>query len=514
MASFFRAFTAVGSHTLLSRILGFVRDLVLARLFGASAATDAFFVAFKIPNFLRRLFAEGSFSVAFVPVLTEYRSRRSKQDLQIFSNHMAGSLGLVVLLVSIVGVIAAPILVMIFAPGFWNESEGKYELTVEMLTLTFPYLFFITMTAFAGSILNTYNRFWVPAFTPVLLNLSLIACAVWLSPMMDKPVVALAWGVLIAGIVQFLFQLPFLWRVRLFPRPKVAFKDPGVVRVMRLMIPALFGVSVSQINLLLDTLIASFLVSGSISWLYYSDRLMEFPVGVLGVALGTVILPNLSRRHAEKSPEAFSQTLDWALRLNIMFGIPAAVGLFLLAGPMLATLFYSDAFDSNDVAMAAKSLMAYAPGLMAIMLIKVLAPGFYARQDTKTPVKIGIIAMATNMVLNIILVFPLAHAGLALATTLSSGLNAYLLYRALIQGGIYRPTAGWTVLLFRILIASLAMGALLWWGAADINEWLALSTITRIWQLAGLILSAILLYFLTLLLLGARPSHFRSLKTS
>ncbi|MCU7804577.1 MAG: murein biosynthesis integral membrane protein MurJ [Candidatus Thiodiazotropha sp. (ex Lucinoma borealis)] len=513
MASFFRAFTAVGSHTLLSRILGFVRDLVLARLFGASAATDAFFVAFKIPNFLRRLFAEGSFSVAFVPVLTEYRSRRSKQDLQIFTDHMAGSLGLVVLLVSIAGVVAAPILVMIFAPGFWNESEGKYELTAEMLTLTFPYLFFITMTAFAGSILNTYNRFWVPAFTPVLLNLSLIACAVWLSPMMDKPVVALAWGVLIAGIVQFLFQLPFLWRVRLFPRPKVAFKDPGVTRVMRLMIPALFGVSVSQINLLLDTLIASFLVSGSISWLYYSDRLMEFPVGVLGVALGTVILPSLSRRHAEKSPEAFSQTLDWALRLNIMFGIPAAVGLFLLAGPMLATLFYSDAFDSNDVAMATKSLMAYAPGLMAIMLIKVLAPGFYARQDTKTPVKIGIIAMATNMVLNIILVFPLAHAGLALATTLSSGLNAYLLYRALIKGGIYRPTAGWTVLLSRILFASLAMGALLWWGAANINEWLALSAITRIWQLAGLILSAILLYFLTLLLLGARPSHFRSVKT-
>ncbi|MCU7891400.1 MAG: murein biosynthesis integral membrane protein MurJ [Candidatus Thiodiazotropha sp. (ex Ustalcina ferruginea)] len=512
LASFFRAFTAVGSHTLLSRILGFVRDLVLARLFGASAATDAFFVAFKIPNFLRRLFAEGSFSVAFVPVLTEYRSRRSKQDLQIFTDHMAGSLGLVVLLVSIVGVVAAPILVMIFAPGFWNESEGRYELTVEMLTLTFPYLFFITMTAFAGSILNTYNRFWVPAFTPVLLNLSLIACAVWLSPMMDKPVVALAWGVLIAGIVQFLFQLPFLWRVRLFPRPKVAFKDPGVVRVMRLMIPALFGVSVSQINLLLDTLIASFLVSGSISWLYYSDRLMEFPVGVLGVALGTVILPNLSRRHAEKSPEAFSQTLDWALRLNIMFGIPAAVGLFLLAGPMLATLFYSDAFDSNDVAMATRSLMAYAPGLMAIMLIKILAPGFYARQDTKTPVKIGIIAMATNMMLNIILVFPLAHAGLALATTLSSGLNAYLLYRALIKGGIYMPTAGWTVLLTRILFASLAMGALLWWGAADINEWLALSAIARIWQLAGLILSAILLYFLTLLLLGTRPSHFRSVK--
>ncbi|MES9988702.1 MAG: murein biosynthesis integral membrane protein MurJ [Candidatus Thiodiazotropha endolucinida] len=512
MASFFRAFTAVGSHTMLSRILGFVRDLVFAHWFGASAATDAFFVAFKIPNFLRRLFAEGSFSVAFVPILTEYRTKRNKLELQTFTDRMAGSLGLVVLLVSLVGVVAAPILVMIFAPGFWNESEGKYELTVEMLTLTFPYLFFITMTAFAGSILNTYNRFWVPAFTPVLLNLSLIGCAIWLSPMMERPIVALAWGVLIAGIVQFMFQLPFLWRVKLFPRPRVGFKDPGVVRVMRLMVPALFGVSVSQINLLLDTLIASFLVSGSISWLYYSDRLMEFPVGVLGVALGTVILPTLSRRHAENSPQAFSHTLDWALRLNILFGLPAAVGLFLLAGPMLATLFFSDAFDHHDVEMATKSLMAYAPGLMAIMLIKVLAPGFYGRQDTKTPVRIGVIAMSVNMVLNILLVFPLAHAGLALATTISSGLNAYLLFRALIKGRIYSPAAGWAALLLRVLLASLAMGIFIWWGAGDISEWLAGSGTSRVWWLAGLITSAIMVYFLTLFLLGARPGHFRSVK--
>ncbi|MES9829956.1 MAG: murein biosynthesis integral membrane protein MurJ [Candidatus Thiodiazotropha sp.] len=512
MASFFRAFTAVGSHTMLSRILGFVRDLVFAHWFGASAATDAFFVAFKIPNFLRRLFAEGSFSVAFVPILTEYRTKRNRLELQTFTDHMAGSLGLVVLLVSLVGVVAAPILVMIFAPGFWNESEGKYELTVEMLTLTFPYLFFITMTAFAGSILNTYNRFWVPAFTPVLLNLSLIGCAIWLSPMLERPIVALAWGVLIAGIVQFMFQLPFLWRVKLFPRPRVAFKDPGVVRVMRLMIPALFGVSVSQINLLLDTLIASFLVSGSISWLYYSDRLMEFPVGVLGVALGTVILPTLSRRHAENSPQAFSHTLDWALRLNILFGLPAAVGLFLLAGPMLATLFFSDAFDHHDVEMATKSLMAYAPGLMAIMLIKVLAPGFYGRQDTRTPVRIGVIAMSVNMVLNILLVFPLAHAGLALATTISSGLNAYLLFRALIKGRIYSPTAGWAALLLRTMLASLAMGIFIWWGAGDISEWLAGSGTSRVWWLAGLIASAVMVYFLTLFLLGARPGQFRSVK--
>ncbi|MES9862561.1 MAG: murein biosynthesis integral membrane protein MurJ [Candidatus Thiodiazotropha sp. LLP2] len=513
MASFFRSFAAVGSYTMLSRILGFVRDLVLARMFGANAATDAFFVAFKIPNFLRRLFAEGAFSVAFVPVLSEYRTQRSQKELKTFVDDMAGTLGLVVLLVSLLGVVAAPILVMIFAPGFWNESEGKYELTVEMLYLTFPYLFFITLTAFAGGILNAHNRFSVPAFTPVLLNLSLIGCAVWLSPMMDQSVVGLAWGVLIAGIAQFLFQIPFLSRIRLLPRPRIAFKDPGVSRVMRLMIPALFGVSVSQLNLLLDTLIASFLVSGSISWLYYSDRLMEFPVGVLGVALGTVILPNLSRKHAESSPTEFSRTLDWALRLNLALGIPAAVGLFMLAGPMLATLFYSDAFGSHDVNMATLSLMAYTPGLMAIMLIKILAPGFYARQDTKTPVRIGIIAMAANMALNLLLVFPLAHAGLALATTLSSWLNAYLLYHALIKQGIYRPEPGWPILLLRIGLSALAMGLLLWWGAGAINDWLDATAWDRIGRLTGLIVVAMLLYFLLFILLGGRPGHFRSVKS-
>ena len=499
--------------TLLSRILGFVRDLVLARMFGANAATDAFFVAFKIPNFLRRLFAEGAFSVAFVPVLTEYRCQRSQKELKSFVDDMAGSLGLTVLLVSLIGVVAAPILVMIFAPGFWNESEGRYELTVDMLYLTFPYLFFISMTAFAGSILNAHNRFWAPAFTPVLLNVSLIGCAVWLSPLMEEPVVGLAWGVLIAGVVQFLFQLPFLKRLQLLPRPKIAFRDPGVKRVMRLMIPALFGVSVSQLNLLLDTLIASFLVSGSISWLYYSDRLMEFPVGVLGVALGTVILPDLSHKHAKASPKGFSRTLDWALRLNVVLGLPAAVGLFILAGPMLATLFYSDVFGRHDVDMATLSLMAYTPGLMAIMLIKILATGFYARQDTKTPVRIGIIAMVVNMVLNLLLVFPLAHAGLALATTLSSWVNAYLLYRALIKQGIYQPVAGWGLLMFRIVLSALAMGALLWWGVGDIAGWLEATGWSRIGRLSALILLGMSLYFLLLVLFGARPRHFRSGKT-
>ncbi len=495
---------------MLSRILGFVRDLVLARMFGADAATDAFFVAFKIPNFLRRLFAEGAFSMAFVPVLSEFRSQRSQDELRSFVDRMAGTFGLVLLLTTLVGVVAAPLLIMLFAPGFIGEDEGRYQLAVEMLRLTFPYLFFISLTAFAGSILNAHNRFGVPAFTPVLLNLSLIGCALWLSPRMDQPVVALAWGVLIAGAVQFMFQFPFLHQLRLLPRPKLAFKDEGVMKVMRLMVPALFGVSVSQLNLLLDTLIASFLVSGSISWLYYSDRLMEFPVGILGVALGTVILPNLSRKHAEKSPEGFSDTLDWALRLMILLGIPAAVGLMLLAGPMLTTLFYSEAFNDQDVAMATRSLMAYSPGLMAIILIKVLAPGFYAQQDTRTPVKIGIIAMVVNMLLNILLVFPLAHAGLALATSLSSALNAYLLYRGLISTGVYRPKAGWGRLSARVALAAVVMGSMIVLATGEISAWFEIGGWERVWSLSLLILGAIASYFSVLFITGIRPRHFRS----
>jgi putative peptidoglycan lipid II flippase len=494
----------------LSRILGFLRDLVIARMFGADAATDAFFVAFKIPNFLRRLFAEGAFSVAFVPVLSEYRSRRPRVELKEFIDRMAGTFGLVLLLTTLAGVLAAPLLIVLFAPGFVTEDDDKYQLAVEMLYLTFPYIFFISLTAFAGSILNAHNRFGIPAFTPVLLNLSLIGCALWLSPQMDQPITALAWGVLIAGVAQLLFQLPFLGRLKLLPKPRVAFKDRGVIKVLRLMVPALFGVSVSQINLLLDTLIASFLVSGSISWLYYSDRLLEFPVGLLGVAIGTVILPNLSRKHAEQSLDEYSATLDWAIRMMVLFGVPAAAGLLLLAGPMLTTLFYSQAFNAEDVFKSSLSLIAYAPGLMAIILIKVLAPGFYAQQDTRTPVKIGIIAMVTNMVFNIILVFPLAHAGLALATTLSSALNAYLLYRGLRRSGIYRPQKGWSRILFRVLFAATGMSLLLFLGAGDLHRWLDMGNWQRILFLLGWVFAGGTTYLCLLYLSGMRVRDFRT----
>ena len=485
-----------------------MRDLVYAHVFGADAHTDAFFVAFKIPNFLRRLFAEGAFATAFVPVLTEYKTKRDFAELKDFVDHLAGALGLVLLTISVLGVLGAPALVSVFAFGWvMGEEHAKLALAADMLRLTFPYLLFISLTAFAGGILNSYQRFAVPAVTPVLLNLALIASALWLAPRMETPIVALAWGVLIAGITQFVFQIPFLRRIHLMPSFKPKFKDAGVRRVMRLMVPALFAVSVTQINLLIDTVLASTLQTGSISWLYYSDRLMEFPVGILGVALGTVILPHLSRKEAEAAPQAFSHTLDWGLRTTIILGVPAAIGLVLLAGPLIATLFLSDVFLPNDVIQARLSLMAYSSGLLAFILIKVLAPGYYARQDTKTPVKIGVIAMVSNMVLNLLLIWSLAHAGLALATSLSAYLNAGLLLIGLQRAGVYTPEAGWFALWIKVAAGCITMGVVLWLGSPSLDAWLTASLLQRVWWLASLIAAGALSYFLVLFMFGFRPRH-------
>ncbi len=503
----FKSLSTVGFYTLLSRILGFVRDMVFAQVFGAGAATDAFFVAFKIPNFLRRLFAEGAFSVAFVPVLTEYRERRDFAALKHFVDHVAGTLGLVLLGVVGVGILGAPAVIALFAPGFVGEG-AQFPLAVEMLRLTFPYILFISLVAFAGGIMNAHGRFAVPAFTPVLLNLSLIACALWLAPRLDRPIVALAWGVLLAGVLQFLLQLPWLARLKLLPSFRPAPRDEGVRRIRRLMLPALFGISVTQLNLLIDTLIASFLAAGSISWLYYSDRLMEFPVGILGVALGTVVLPKLSRQHAGASPRAFSATLDWALRVVVLLAAPAALGLLLLAGPLIATLFQSEVFGVDDVRRATQSLIAYTAGLFGFVAIKVLAPGFYARQDTRTPVRIAVIAMLVNMVMNLVLVWPLRHAGLALATSLSALVNAALLLRALRAQDAYRPSAGWAALGARVAAALLVMGAVLWGGGGTLDEWLGMARSARVVWLAWLIPVAAAAYFVTLFLLGVRKRDF------
>jgi len=509
LASLIASVAKVGSNSFLSRLLGFLRDLVVARLFGADAGTDAFFVAFKIPNFMRRLFAEGAFSSAFVPLLAEYRTRRAHPELKSFLDDLTGSFAAILLGVTLLGVLGAPLLVLAFAPGFAGQPDQQ-ALTAEMLRLTFPYLLLISLTALAGGILNTYERFGVPAFTPVLLNLSLIACAFWLAPRMDRPILALAWGVPIAGLVQLAFQLPFLMRLRLLPRPRLNPGNEGVRRLARLMVPALLGVSVTQINLLLDTLFASFLTRGSISWLYYSDRLMEFPMGIVGVALGTVILPGLSRSYAERSPAGFSSTLDWALRWVLFLGLPAAVGLLALAGPILATLFHSGAFTAMDVAMAERSLMAYALGLMGFLGVKVLAPGYYARQDLKTPVRAALIALAVNLVLNLALVFPLGHAGLALATTLSALVNAGLLLRGLVGSGVYRPPTGWTRLAAKALVACAAMGLLVGWGCGPASDWIAMGGWDRMARLATWIGAGGALYVLVLLATGIRPRDFRA----
>lgn len=499
--------SVVGSMTMLSRVLGLVRDIVIARYFGAGAGADAFFVAFKIPNFLRRLFAEGAFSQAFVPVLSEYRAKKDIKDVRVLINSVAGVLGLVLLVVTLLAVVGSPVLTTIFAPGFIDEPE-KFSLASEMLRLTFPYLLLISLTAFAGSILNSYGRFAVPAFTPVLLNLSLIASAIWLSPLFEHPVIAMAWGVLIAGMLQLFFQFPFLLKLGLMPRPRLDYRHEGVARIMRLMLPALFGVSVSQINLLLDTVLASFLQTGSVSWLYYSDRLSELPLGVFGVAIATVILPSLSRKHTSASSEAFSKTLDWALRVVLVIGFPAAVALLLLAEPLLATLFYHGELTELDVTMSTLSLRAYASGLMAFMLIKVLAPGYFSRQDTKTPVKIGVIAMVVNMVFNLILIWPLAHTGLALATALSAWLNAYLLYRGLRKEGVYWLQKGWRTFLLQLLFSLLVMSSVVLVLLHYMPSWLLMSVIERVTSLALVVISGGASYFIALYISGIRLRAF------
>jgi putative peptidoglycan lipid II flippase len=491
----------VGIMTLLSRVFGLVRDVVVANLFGASAGADAFFVAFKIPNFFRRLFAEGAFSQAFIPVLSEYRSNKTEREVRQLVNSVVGVLGLVLLLVTALAVMGAPWLTAVFAPGF-VEDAYKYGLASDMLRITFPYLLLISLTAFAGSILNSYGYFAIPAFTPVLLNLVLISTALWLTPMFTEPVMGLAWGVFIAGLVQLFFQFPFLIKMGLMPRPRLDYKHEGVKRIFILMAPALFGVSVSQINLLLDTVLASFLQTGSVSWLYYSDRLAELPLGIFGIAIATVILPSLSRKHSTQSHKAFSDTLDWAMRIVLLMGVPAAVALIILAEPLVTSLFYYGALEQRDVYMSAMSLRAYALGLLAFMLIKVLAPGYFSRQDMKTPVKIGIWAMGANMVFNLILIWPLQHTGLALATALSSWMNALWLLSGLVKRDVYHRSLGWLLFSVRIGVAVAVMVFAVLWMNVETVVWFDMTLWERVVKLLGLVLVGVIVYFSVLILSG------------
>ena len=489
--------------TTISRLFGLVRDIVIAHFFAAGMGSDAFFVAFKIPNYLRRLFAEGGFSQAFVPVLTEYKNLQDEKGVQDLLDHVSGKLALVLFCVTVIGVIAAPLLIMVFAAGFAGD-EGKIALSTYMLRITFAYIMFISLTAFAGGILNAHGRFAVPAFTPVLLNISLISCAIWLAPLLDEPVTALAWGVFFAGIVQLLFQIPFLLGLKRLPRPRLKKDHPGVSKILKLMIPTLFATSISQINLIVDMMMASFLVTGSISWLYYSDRLMEFPLGVFGVALATVILPNLSEKHAQGNTRYFTQMMDWALKWVFLISIPAAIGLMLLAGPILTTIFQHGEFTPFHVEMSAKSLLAYAIGLPGFIFIKVLASGYFSRQDTKTPVKIAVVAMFSNIILNLILIGPLAHAGLALATSLAAFINAGLLFYFLRKGQFYIPEIGWLVFTLRIVFASSIMSALIVFMVPTVSLWIEWDLFTRVIQLGLWIGAGGMSYFAALWLTGLR----------
>ncbi len=498
-----------------SRVLGLARDVVFAWFIGASGGADAFFVAFKIPNFLRRLFAEGAFAQAFVPVLSEYRTQGPHYAVKAFVDRVAGCLGVSVVGVSALAVVGAPVVAMVFAPGFYWKDPVKYQLTVDLIRVTFPYLALISLAGLAGAILNSYDRFAVPAVAPALLNIILIAFAIFVSPHLDVPVMALGWAVLAAGVAQLLFQLPFLARIHLLPAPKVDWKDESVKKVLKLMAPAMFAVSVSQINLLFDTIIASLLADKSVSWLYYSDRLIELPLGVFGVAIATVILPALSRQHADGA-EGYHKTMDWALRMVLLIAVPAAAALILLAQPIILTLFaHSERFTVADAQMSSYSLRAYALGLAAFMLIKVLVTGYFSRQDTMTPTKIGVIAMVTNMVFNVALVVPfhsfwgVGHVGLALATAASACLNAYLLLRGLRRGGHYQPEAGWLRFFTTLMLATGCMAGAIMLALNGLPDFAELLWWRRILSMFGVCALGFCVYVSALWCLGWRIRHLR-----
>lgn len=516
-----------GAMTLISRILGFARDVVLARWFGAGWAMDAFVVAFKIPNFLRRLFAEGSFSLAFVPVLNEYKEKGDHAALRSLIDATTGALLGVLMVLTVLGIWGAGWVIRLFAPGFM-EDPAQLALATEMLRITFPYLLLIALTALAGGILNTLGRFSLPAITPALLNISMITAAVAFSQYFDPPIKALAWGVLIAGVLQLAVQLPALFRHRVLPRPWPDFSHPGVRRILRLMVPTLFGSSVAQINLLLDTLIASLLMVGSISWLYYADRLMEFPLGLFGVALSTVILPTLSRLHAREDTDAFHSTLNWALWMGWVIGLPAAVGLAMLAGPTITTLFNYGAFTETDVRMASWALVAYCVGLPAFIGVKVLSPAFFSRQDAKTPVRVAVVALVTNMALNLVFVLSLVmwfapgtlstdwraalanvpglHVGLASASAVTGWLNASLLWWYLYRVGL-APTMPWTRAA-GVVVASVVMAVSLGWWVPQLSEWTDWSVSMRVLILLASVLMGALVFSACLWVLGVRMGDF------
>jgi putative peptidoglycan lipid II flippase len=502
-----RALVAVSSLTMVSRVLGYVRDFLIARIFGASLATDAFFVAFKIPNLLRRMFAEGAFSQAFVPVLSGYKNRDTPEETRALIDGVSTLLFLALVLTAALGMALAPVIVHVTAPGFAANPE-KFALTVTLLRVTFPYIAFISLVALAAGILNTWNRFSVPAITPALLNVSFILGALFFADRFDPPVLVLAWAVFIGGALQLAFQIPFLLKLKLLPRWRLDFSHPGVRRVLYLMAPAAFGVSVSQVSLLINQVFASFLVTGSVSWLYYADRLMELPAGVLGVALGTILLPSLSKYHAQANPVEYSRLLDWGLRLTLLLALPSAAALAVLALPLIASLFHYGRFSAEDAWMTRQALVAYSVGLLGMILVKILAPGFYARQNIVTPVKIGLFTLAATQAMNLAFVGPLKHAGLALAIGLGACLNATLLYFFLKKDKVYVPQPGWLAFALKVAASVGFMAVALYSTMGEPAWWLAAPWTLKLPAIAGLVALGTAVYAGCLLAFGFRPRDF------
>jgi len=502
-----RALATTSSMTLLSRILGYLRDAIIAHAFGAGGLTDAFFVAFRLPNLLRRLFAEGAFSQAFVPILAEYKTREGHDATRTLVDHTATALCVALFITTVLGVVFAPQVIWISAPGF-SADPDKFAVAVRLLQVTFPYILFISLVSLAAGVLNTYQQFWVPAFTPVLLNLSFIVCALFLAPWLDLPIMALAWGAFLGGALQLSFQLPFLRRINMLPRLRWNTRDPGLRRILRLMGPAVIGVSVGQVSLLISTIFASYLPSGSVSWLFYADRLMEFPTGLLGAALGTILLPSLVKHHTEGDQERYSSLLDWGLRVTLMLTLPAAVGLAVCAVPLVSTLFLRGAFAAHDLWQVREALLAYSLGLTGLIAVKILAPAYYARQDMRTPVRIAILTLVTCQIMNALFIGPLAHAGLALSTGLGACLNAGLLLRGLLKRGIYQPQPGWGLFLLKILVALIALAAMLGWLSQDTSFWLEARSWERVLRMILIMVAAAFTYFGALALLGFRLKDF------
>jgi len=502
-----RILATVSSLTMVSRVLGYVRDFFIARVFGAGLLTDAFFVAFKIPNLLRRLFAEGAFSQAFVPILAEYKNRTGPAETKSLVDSISTVLFLALVLAAALGMAAAPLIVYLTAPGFAAEPE-KFALTVQLLRITFPYIVFISLVALAAGILNTWNRFSVPAITPALLNVAFIVGAAFFAEHFDPPILVLAWAVFAGGLLQLAFQIPFLMKMKLLPRWRLDFSHPGLRRVLLLMVPAAFGVSVSQISLLLNQIFASFLPTGSVSWLYYADRLMELPAGVLGVAVGTILLPSLSKYHAAANTAEYSRLLDWGLRITVLLAVPSAVALAVLALPLIAMLFQYGRFGAEDAWMTRQALVAYSVGLVGMILVKILAPGFYARQNVATPVKIGIVTLVATQLMNLAFVGPLRHAGLALAIGLGACLNALLLYWILKKDKIYVPQPGWPVFILKVLASVAFMAIVLFTTMGEAWWWLDAGWQRKVPAVLGLVLLGTAAYGACLLICGLRPRDF------